>query len=58
VKPIGNVREYDLDFRRIWNSQAAEKMRKQISACCCIHGCNLATAMRFDAATYLEVETN
>jgi MoaA/NifB/PqqE/SkfB family radical SAM enzyme len=45
TKPIGNLREYDLDVARIWASPAAEAMRGPISRCYCIHGCSLVTSL-------------
>lgn len=47
-KTYANIREYDYDFRKIWKSEEADKMRKLISRCCCIHGCNLTTGLTFD----------
>lgn len=47
TRPVGNLREYGLDFERLWRSEAAVQMRKGIRNCFCIHGCNLATSMMY-----------
>ncbi len=47
-KTYTNIRKNDYDFRKIWESEEADKMRKLISRCCCIHGCNLTTGLIFD----------
>lgn len=52
-KTYANIREYDHDFRKIWKSEEADKMRKLISRCCCIHGCNLTTGLTFDPVTVI-----
>src|SRR5262249_19579816 len=41
TKPIGSLRDYDLDVAKIWRSEAANRMRGPISKCYCIHGCSL-----------------
>ena len=50
-KAYANIRKFDYDFRKLWQSETAEKMRRRISRCCCIHGCNLTTGLTFDPAT-------
>lgn len=47
-KPFGNIRRFDYDFKRIWQSDKADRMRKFISRCSCIHGCNLTTGLAFE----------
>ena len=54
-KPVGNIRAFDYDFQRFWKSEDAEKMRKLISRCCCIHGCNLTTGLTFEPETVISV---
>jgi MoaA/NifB/PqqE/SkfB family radical SAM enzyme len=54
-KSFANIRENNLDFKTIWKSEAANKMRKLISRCCCIHGCNLSTGLTFDPQTIFSV---
>ncbi|MBI1852942.1 MAG: radical SAM protein [Planctomycetes bacterium] len=45
TKPIGNLRDFDLDVAKIWRSDAANRMRDPISKCYCIHGCSLVTSL-------------
>ena len=45
--PIGNIKHFDYDFQRLWNSDKAVTMRTKIQKCFCIHGCNLTTSMMF-----------
>jgi MoaA/NifB/PqqE/SkfB family radical SAM enzyme len=56
-KAYTNIREYDYDFRRIWKTEEADKMRKLINRCCCIHGCNLTTGLTFDPETVVTTLT-
>jgi MoaA/NifB/PqqE/SkfB family radical SAM enzyme len=48
-KPIGNLRDYDCDFERLWNSQArtAEVAQMRQDHCDCTHICFID-----DSATY------
>lgn len=52
--PFANLRDYDYDFFRLWNSAAAVAMRKHISCCSCIHGCHLVDSMKYDYRFLLE----
>jgi MoaA/NifB/PqqE/SkfB family radical SAM enzyme len=52
-KPFGNIRTFDYDFKKIWRGDEAEKMRKLISRCSCIHGCNLTTGLAFEPETVI-----
>jgi MoaA/NifB/PqqE/SkfB family radical SAM enzyme len=54
-KTYANIREHDYDFRKIWKSEEANKMRKLISRCCCVHGCNLTTGLTFDPMTVISI---
>jgi MoaA/NifB/PqqE/SkfB family radical SAM enzyme len=50
-KPFGNIRTFDYDFKKTWRSDEADRMRKLISRCSCIHGCNLTTGLAFEPET-------
>lgn len=50
TRPVANIRDFELDFARIWSSGLANSMRNGITNCFCIHGCNLTTSMMFDPA--------
>ena len=54
-KPFANIREFNYAFARLWKSEKADKMRKLISRCCCIHGCNLTTGLTFEPETVVSV---
>jgi MoaA/NifB/PqqE/SkfB family radical SAM enzyme len=47
TRPVGNLRDFDMNIEALWHSPEAEAMRKQIGACFCIHGCNLVTGLMF-----------
>lgn len=40
-KKVGNLREYNMDFRKLWNSKQANIIRKEIKnkQCYCTHSC-------------------
>lgn len=48
TKNVGNIRDHDMDFEKVWNSNKADEYRKGIRGCSCIHGCNLTTGMTFN----------
>jgi len=39
TRAIGNLRDYNYDFRRLWESEQADAMRQAIASCYCTHGC-------------------
>jgi len=47
---IGNLRDYDYDFKRLWRCEKAEQVRNEIrkSRCFCTHECYLNTAILFN----------
>lgn len=47
--PMGNLREHDMDMRRLWRSPQAAEARERIRAPhpACSHECNLATNLFF-----------
>lgn len=47
TRPVGNLRDYGLDFTSLWQSAAAGRLRNGIRNCFCIHGCNLITSMMY-----------
>lgn len=49
--PVGNLREYDFDFSRLWHSADADRGRRKIQSCSCIHGCHLLTSLSYDDKT-------
>jgi MoaA/NifB/PqqE/SkfB family radical SAM enzyme len=47
TRPVGNLRDFDMNIERLWQSTGAEEMRRNIRSCFCIHGCNLVTGLLF-----------
>ncbi len=45
TKPLANIRDFDFDVEKLWNSPAAEAVRGKLCKCYCIHPCNLNTAI-------------
>ncbi len=55
TKPFGNLRDFSLNFERLWNSSKANERRKQITQCACAHPCNLVNSMRYDLNTLIKL---
>ncbi|MBN2058106.1 MAG: radical SAM protein [Candidatus Saganbacteria bacterium] len=53
TRPVGNVRDHDLCFPKVWRSKAAEEMRRRITKCYCIHDCFFIDNLK----RYLEVQS-
>lgn len=51
TRPVGNLKQADMDFRKVWWSEEANRMRECATRCCCIHGCNLLSNMQYDEPT-------
>ncbi|MGC9329156.1 MAG: radical SAM protein [Candidatus Hinthialibacter sp.] len=51
---LGNIRNVDYDFYRIWHSPQAERCRRWVKAtnCSCTHECFLTASILFGAANY------
>ena len=45
VRPFGNLADWNWDFLSAWNSRQAMEHRLKLTACACIHGCNITTAI-------------
>lgn len=48
TEQIGNVREANYDFKKVWNSENAERVRKKIKSCSCTHACFLGASIRMN----------
>lgn len=46
TKPIGNLKEANLDLNKIWSSEEANKRRLQVKDCYCSHTCYLFAYFR------------
>jgi len=53
-KPVGDLREADYDFKKIWFGDQAEELRNFIAKkqCCCTHSCFVGSSILFDASRY------
>jgi len=51
---VGNVRDTNYDFGKIWFSEAADKQRASIKAkeCHCTHSCFMSSSLVFDVRTW------
>ncbi|MCX7716682.1 MAG: radical SAM protein [Endomicrobia bacterium] len=47
---MGNLRDYNYNFKKLWYSQTSKNIRKYIleNNCCCTHECNLQVNMFFN----------
>jgi MoaA/NifB/PqqE/SkfB family radical SAM enzyme len=48
TKPVGNLRDVDMDFGKVWWSDTANRMRKYKKNCVCTHSCHLVSNMQYD----------
>lgn len=55
TKSFGNLRDFSLNFEKLWNSSKANERRKQITQCVCAHPCNLVSSMRYDLNTLIKL---
>ncbi|MCA9444147.1 MAG: SPASM domain-containing protein, partial [Candidatus Omnitrophica bacterium] len=52
--PLGNLREVDYDWQKIWNSKQAQEARDMITStgCSCTHECFLTASILFGKDNY------
>lgn len=48
TRPVGNLKDFDFDLQKLWNSKNALSMRPKVEKCFCIHGCNISTSLLFE----------
>ena len=58
TKPVGNLKDFDMDFQKLWWSDSANKRRDNTKNCCCIHGCNLLSSMQYDGNSLKRIIRN
>ncbi len=46
TKPFAHLGEFDFDMNRLWESEEAERRRKQITGCHCTHTCFVLTSLQ------------
>ena len=51
TKSFAELKDYNYDFFRLWNSEEAKIRRKQTSECFCLQSCNLLNSMKYDTNT-------
>lgn len=44
---VGNLRQADYDFRKVWFSPAADRVREKVKSCSCYHGCFLGPSLYY-----------
>jgi MoaA/NifB/PqqE/SkfB family radical SAM enzyme len=54
-KPFANIKGYGYNFAGLWKSDEADRMRKLLGKCFCIHGCNLTTGLTFEPEVVIKV---
>ncbi|MBI4970693.1 MAG: radical SAM protein [Candidatus Omnitrophica bacterium] len=50
---MGNVRNHNLDFAKLWHSEAAQTIKQQVKGCFCPQGCYLQQSTKYDVPTFL-----
>ena len=56
--PGGNLREYGLDFHRLWHSGEMNVLRKRTKDCFCSHGCFLQPSIGYNLKACLRFVLN
>ena len=52
--PIGNVKFFGYDFKKVWFSKQAEEMRKTVKGCKCIHPCFISSSNKVNPKTLIK----
>jgi len=55
TKPFANLYNFDLDFRKLWLSHPANKMRQMTRECYCIHPCNTVDSTQYDSQQVIQI---
>ena len=51
TKSFGELKDYNYNFYKLWNSKEAQTRRMQTSKCFCLQSCNLLNSMKYDTNT-------
>lgn len=54
--PFANLKDFDYDLNKLWNSQKANSLRQNIKGCFCTHPCNLSTTIAYRHRTRMRVD--
>lgn len=55
TKPFANLKDFELDFYKLWSSEKARNARLKIKNCFCIHSCNLINSMKYDSKSLKKI---
>ncbi len=55
TKPFANLKNYDYNFYRLWNSKEAKNRRKELTNCFCTHTCHILNSMPYDTNTLINL---
>ncbi|MDD5331706.1 MAG: radical SAM protein [Candidatus Nanoarchaeia archaeon] len=55
TKTFTNIRDYNYDFYRLWNSEETKKIKEKLRNCSCIQPENLLNSMKYDTNTLTNV---
>lgn len=47
-----NLKDFDYNFYKLWNSEVIEKERQRVKGCFCTHGCFLQSAVFYSSKMY------
>lgn len=47
-----NIKNYDYDFAKAWNSEKMDKLREKVKGCFCTHGCFLQSTLYHSPSNY------
>jgi MoaA/NifB/PqqE/SkfB family radical SAM enzyme len=56
--PIGNVKSFDYDFKKVWFSKEADEMRKTVVGCSCTHPCFINSSNKVDLTSLISSAWN
>lgn len=55
TKPFANLKNYNYDIDKAFNSKEAETQKQKLKECFCLQPCNLLDAMRYDTETLINL---
>lgn len=47
-QPFASLRDYGMNFKKIWNCEKIKAQRELTAFCACTHPCNISTSMSYD----------
>jgi len=55
TKPFANLKDYNYNFYKLWNSNEAKKRREQIKNCFCTHTCHILNSMAYNDKALIDL---